>query len=322
MEELRILVTGGAGFMGSHIVDSLMKSGCHVLVVDNLSSGSIENIRRWLDHPRFSFLKADLKRRHGHWNERVGEVDAVLHLAANPEVRISATEPKVHFDENVMATFNVLEAARREDIDVLVFASTSAVYGEGGDRPVKEEHPKKPISVYGASKLACEILIETYHRLYGLKSLILRYANVIGPRIRHSVVLDFIAKLRKNPCELEILGDGTQRRSFIYVSDAVSATLHLLDLMLDGAFSCEAFNVGNEDWMSIREVADVVVDIMGLSDVRYIFKPMTPDGRGWPGDVKKIRLDIGKLKATGWRPSLSSAEAVRKTAEALLGEGT
>ena len=196
------------------------------------------------------------------------------------------------------------------------------MYGEGGDRPVKEEHPKKPISIYGASKLACEILIETYHRLYGLKSLILRYANVIGPRIRHSVVLDFIAKLRKNPCELEILGDGTQRRSFIYVSDAVSATLHLLGLMLDGAFSCEAFNIGNEDWMSIREVADVVVDVMGLPDVRYIFKPMTPDGRGWPGDVKKIKLDISKLKATGWRPSLNSAEAVRKTAEALLREGT
>ena len=169
MEELRTLVTGGAGFMGSHIVDSLMKSGCHVVVVDNLSSGSIENIKRWLDHPRFSLLKADLKRRDGYWNEKVGEVDAVLHLAANPEVRVSATEPEVHFDENVTATFNILEAARREDVDIIVFASTSAVYGEGGDRPVREEHPKKPISVYGASKLACEILIETYHRLYGLK---------------------------------------------------------------------------------------------------------------------------------------------------------
>ena len=111
MEELRILVTGGAGFIGSHIVDSLMKLGCHVLVVDSLSSGSIENIRRWLDHPRFSFLKADLKKRDGYWNEKMGEVDAVLHFAANPEVKVSVTEPKVHFDENVVATFNVLEAA-------------------------------------------------------------------------------------------------------------------------------------------------------------------------------------------------------------------
>jgi len=321
MEELRALVTGGAGFLGSHIVDTLMASKCHVIVIDNFSSGSIKNVRRWLDDPRFSLLKADLKERDGRWNEMMAGADVIFHFAANPAVRISATAPETHFDENVLATFNMLEAARKEDIEFVVFASTSAVYGDGGDKPVGEECPKRPISVYGASKLACEILIETYHRLYGLKALMLRYANVIGPRVKHSVVVDFISKLKRNPHELEILGDGTQERSFIYVSDAVSATLHLFNLMLNGAFSCEAFNIGNEDWISIRDVADIVVEAMGLSGVRYRFKPMTIDGRGWPGDVKRIKLDIGKLKKTGWAPDMGSWEAVRRTVEVLLKEG-
>ena len=221
-------------------------------------------------------------------------------------------------DENVVATFNVLEAARRFDVGALVLASSSTVYGDPEVIPMPEDHPKRPASIYGASKLACEVLVEAYHRLYGLRALILRYANIVGPRLTHGVIVDFIRKLKANPERLEILGDGTQRKSYMHVEDAVGATLHLLKALLRGSFSCEAFNVGSEDWINVVRIADIIVEEMGLSNVRYVFKPMTPDGRGWPGDVKLMLLDISKLKATGWKPGMSSEKAVRKTVRALL----
>ena len=323
MEELMGLsavVTGAAGFLGSHLIDALMASGCRVVGIDNLSSGTLENLRTWLDHPGFSFIKDDLKHE-GDWCSAFKGADVVFHFAANPEVRISSVRPRVHFDENVVATFNVLEAARRADVGALVFASSSTVYGDPEVIPTPEDHPKRPVSIYGASKLACEVLVETYHRLYGLKALILRYANIVGPRLTHGAIVDFIRKLRANPQQLEILGDGTQRKSYLHVRDAVSATLHLLRALLKDSFSCEAFNVGSEDWTSVVRIADIVVEEMGLSDVRYVFKPMTHDGRGWPGDVKLMLLDISKLKATGWRPTMSSEEAVRETARTLLRGG-
>ena len=312
------VVTGGAGFLGSHLVDALMEAGWEVAVIDNLSSGSKKNLSKWLDHPRLSFYEGDLKEPNGPWTRAFSEADVVFHMAANPEVRISSTMPHTHFNENVVATFNVLEAARRYDVKALIFASSSAVYGEGGDRPVPEDAPKKPVSVYGASKLACEIIIETYHRLYGLRAVLLRYANIIGPRLNHGVIVDFVAKLRKNPKKLVILGDGSQRRSFLYVTDAISATMHLLKALLDGQFSFEVFNVGNDDWMSVIEVARVVVEEMGLKGVAYEFLEGHPGGLGWPGDVKCIWLDIAKLKSLGWKPKMNSEEAVRATVRSLL----
>jgi len=314
----KAVVTGGAGFLGSHLVDALMRLGYEISVIDNLSSGSVDNVRTWLGQQGFSFVKGDLKERDGAWRSALREADMVFHFAANPEVRISSVEPRIHFDENIVATFNILEAARRADVDAFVFASSSTVYGDPEVIPTPEDHPKKPISVYGASKLACEILIETYHELYGIKVLVLRYANIIGPRLTHGVIVDFIKKLKANPHELEILGDGTQKKSYLHVDDAVSATLHLSDLLLNGAFSCDVFNVGSEDWTSVVEIADIIVRTMGLSDVKYKFRPMTPDGRGWPGDVKLMLLDISKLKKTGWEPSMRSREAVEKTVEELL----
>jgi len=152
-------------------------------------------------------------------------VDVVFHFAANPEVRVSTTNPEIHFNENVVATFNLLEAMRREGVKEMVFASSSSVYGEPDEIPVSEEAPVRPVSVYGASKAACESLIHAYSKLYGVKAVVLRYANVVGPRLKHGVVYDFVVKLRKSPSELEVLGDGKQVRSYIHVSDAVEATL-------------------------------------------------------------------------------------------------
>jgi UDP-glucose 4-epimerase len=245
----------------------------------------------------------------------VRDVNVVFHYAANPEVRVSTITPEIHFNENVVATFNLLEAMRRNDVKELVFASSSSVYSEPESIPVSEEVPIKPISVYGASKAACENLMHAYSKLYRIKAIVLRYANVVGPRLRHGVVWDFFVKLRKNPNELEILGDGRQVRSYTYIDDAVKATM----IAWRGTNDFEIYNVVSEDWMTVDEVAGEVIKVMGLSNVRKIYRPVL-HGIGWLGDVKRIALKIEKLKALGFKPVMNSREAVRTAAKKLVEE--
>jgi UDP-glucose 4-epimerase len=247
------------------------------------------------------------------------DIDMVFHYAANPEVRVSTVNPEIHFNENVYATFKVLEFCRKHDIPYLIFASTSTVYGDAEIIPTPEDyHPLNPISVYGASKLASEDLIKSYSNLYGLRSLIIRYANIIGPRSNHGVIIDFINKLRNNPYELEILGDGTQKKSYLHVYDAVDATIHLTNKFIETGKPYEIYNVGSEDWITVNEIADVICEEMNLKDVKYKYIPATEDGRGWPGDVKLMLLDISKLRNTGWSPRWNSKESVKKTVRELL----
>lgn len=307
------LVTGGAGFIGSHIVDRLVLEGWRVRVLDNFSSGRPEN----LSHHGgvMEVLRADLKDAEAVL-EAVRGVEVVFHFAANPEVRVSTTNPEVHFNENVIATFNLLEAIRRSGVGQLVFASSSSVYGEPETIPVDESAPIRPVSVYGASKAACENLIHAYTRLYGLRAVVLRYANVVGPRLRHGVVYDFIVKLLKNPKELEILGDGTQTRSYVHVNDAVEATLIAWK---KAAGNFEVYNVGNEDWVTVNEVAETIASAMGLKEVKHTYKPVL-HGIGWPGDVKRVALTIDKIKNLGWRPSMRSREALSHTTKSILQE--
>lgn len=316
---MNTLVTGGAGFMGSYIVDKLAEAGFNITVIDNLSTGNMGNIIYHIDKPYFTFIEGDLKS-YDEISRWFRGVDTVFHYAANPEVRVSVTSPKVHFRENILSTFNVLEACRKYDVKYLVFASTSTVYGDAKELPTGEGyHPLEPISVYGASKLACENLIISYSNLYGIKCLILRYANIIGPRSDHGVIIDFINKLKDNPLELEILGDGSQRKSYLHIDDAVHATIHLYkNILLKKDINYEIYNVGNEDWITVRRIADIIVDEMGLKNVKYKFKPATRDGRGWLGDVKNMLLDISKLKCTGWRPKWNSHQAVRRTVREIL----
>lgn len=310
-----ILVTGGAGFIGSHLVDHLVSMRAKVKVVDNLSSGRIENLAQHRDSQNVEIVIGDLKDREICINV-VKDVEVVFHFAANPEVRVSTIDPETHFRENIVATFNLLEAMRRRDVKVIVFASSSSVYGEPEEIPVKEDAPIRPVSVYGATKAACETLIHAYTRLYGFKAVIFRYANVVGPRLRHGVIYDFLQKLKNNPHKLEILGDGTQIRSFIYVDDAVEATILAYQ---KSRSRFEIYNVASEDWITIKDVADIVVKTLNLRNVKYILKPVA-HGVGWLGDVKKIALDISKLKSLGWKPKLSSREAVAKTVKDLSKE--
>jgi len=275
----------------------------------------MKNIEHLKGRQEVEVLEEDLKN-----PEEAGKairgVDVAFHYAANPEVRLSTTNPEIHFNENIVATFNLLEAIRKNEVEGLVFASSSSVYGEPEEIPVGEDAPVRPVSVYGASKAACESLIHAYSKLYGIKAVIIRYANVVGPRLRHGVVWDFIVKLKRNPRELEILGDGKQARSYIYIDDAVEATMIA---WRKTSTRFEVYNVGSEDWITVDEVADVVIDAMGFVNVKKVYKPML-HGVGWPGDVKRIALRIDRLKQLRFTPKLNSREAVKIAAMHLLQE--
>ena len=298
------LVTGGAGFIGSHVVDRLVESGEEVVVVDNLSSGvSFMN-------PDAEFQKVDLADR-----DAVGEVfrrkfEEVWHIAANPDVRVGSENPDEIYRNNVLATYNLLEAMRKAGVDRIVFTSTSTVYGEAEVIPTPEDYPTVPISIYGASKLACEALISSYCHTFDMQSWIYRFANVIGKRSNHGVIYDFIMKLRRNPDELEILGNGEQNKSYIYISDCVDAMF--FGLKADERVNI--LNIGSEDQIKVKRIAEIVSEEMGL---RPVFR-FTGGERGWKGDVPVMLLSIEKLKSMGWRPKYNSEQAVRMAVRDLL----
>jgi UDP-glucose 4-epimerase len=316
----KVLVTGGAGFIGSHLVDALMARGDEVCVFDNLSTGSLENVRRWLGSSGFTFIRGDLLSPADLERLEVERYSVIFHLAANPEVKIGSTNPSVHFKQNIVATHGLLELVRRAaSRPTLAFASTSTVYGEASRIPTPEDYaPLKPISTYGASKLACEALITAYAYTYGFNAVIYRLANIVGPRSKHGVIYDFIQKLKKNPRELEVLGDGTQAKSYLHVSDCVEAMLLGLEKSSE---QVEIFNVGSEDQVDVKTIAEIVVEEMGLKDVKLTFTGGVDGGRGWKGDVKNMLLDVSRLKALGWRPRLNSKQAVREAAKSLMREG-
>ncbi|MEM3897569.1 MAG: NAD-dependent epimerase/dehydratase family protein [Nitrososphaerota archaeon] len=311
---MRVLVTGGAGFIGSHLVDALMRSGYEVRVIDNLSQGRIENISRWIGAPGFEFIEGDVADE-VIMREAVKSCDAVFHLAANPEVRLG--DPRVHYKENVHATYVVLEAMRANDVKKMIFTSSSTVYGEARIMPTPEDYsPLLPISMYGACKLASESLIIGYCMMYDMGAAILRLANIVGPRARHGVIVDFIRKLRSNPRRLEILGDGEQTKSYLLVDDCVDAIMRAFERTDRGV---EIYNVGSEDAINVKTIAGIVIEELGLRDVEITYTGGV-EGRGWRGDVRKMLLDISKIKSLGWRPRHNSAESVRLAAKALKEE--
>ncbi|WP_297486547.1 NAD-dependent epimerase/dehydratase family protein [Thermococcus sp.] len=314
---MKVLVTGGAGFIGSHLADALMEAGNEVRVLDNLSAGSLENIRRWLDEERFEFVKGDI-RNPKTVRKAVEGVDVVFHLAANPEVRIGAQSPELLYESNVTITHKLLSAMRDSNVKFLVFTSSSTVYGDAEVIPTPENYaPLEPISVYGGAKLAAEALISGYAHTFGFRALIFRLANIIGERSNHGVIYDFINKLRRTPEELEILGDGTQRKSYLHVSDTVEGMLQIFEYFRKGSKIADFYNLGNDDWITVREIAEIVSEEMGLKP-EFRFTGGVDGGRGWKGDVKFMRLSIEKAKKTGWKPKLNSYEAVRRTVRELL----
>ncbi len=312
---MKTLVTGGAGFIGSHIVDYLIKQGKPVRVYDNLASGNMEYLAHWRDHELFEFIEADLLDREK-IVEAVKGCDEVYHFAANPEVNAKKASPEEHFRQNIEATYNLLEAMRLSgEQRFIAFASTSTVYGEADQLPTREDYgPLVPISLYGASKLACEGLLSAYASMYGFKAVILRLANVVGPRSNHGVIYDFVHKLMADPDELEVLGDGSQSKSYLYVDDCVSG-------FISGVQSSETvsiYNIGSEDRTNVLAIAETVKHEMGLDSANIRLTGGVDGGRGWKGDVKVMQLDMNKLRGTGWNPVYGSAEAVRLTARSVI----
>lgn len=311
-----ILVTGGAGFIGSHLAQRLEELRKNVRIIDNLSTGRQANVERLVSKFETEVIVGDVLNRND-INRAVKGCGSIYHLAANPDVQVGAIDPSLQFDQNILATYRLLEAMRSADAPEIHFASTSAVYGDPRAVPVTEDYgPLTPISLYGASKLACEALVSSYCHTFGLRGLIYRLANVVGPR-GHGVVHDLILKLISNPRRLIVLGNGSQTRSYIHIDDCLNA---MLTVAARSRERLDIFNVASGDSLDVASVAQIVCEVMGQSSTELEFTGGVDGGRGWKGDVKRISLSTAKIRSLGFVPKYNSAESVRIAAKALSRE--
>jgi len=304
----RVLVTGGAGFIGTHLVDRLLADGNDVVVVDDLSNGSRDRVPDGVE-----FVEADLTDPDALDGVLTGEIDLVVHLAASKVVNVD--DPHEQFHDNTRMTTNLLEAMAEAGVDRIAYTSSSTVYGEA-PRPTPEDYaPLEPISAYGTSKLADEGLLSVQAHSHDVTAWTFRFANIVGPGLRGAVIPDFVEKLDEDPETLTILGDGRQEKSYMHVEDCVDAMLHVV---ANGDQPVNTYNLGTRTTTSVDRIAAIVADEMGIDpDHEY-----TGGDRGWTGDVPKMRLSIEKLAALGWEPELSSDEAVRRSARELIAELT
>lgn len=312
---MKVFIAGGAGFIGSHMAHHLMADpDVSVTIFDNFTSGQEWHLGDLLNSPRLKVVRADLKDRDAIVAAIAGH-DRVYHYASNPDIAKAMAQPDVDFWEGTYLTQNLLEGMRIAGVGALVYASGSGVYGDVGALPVTEDHsPLLPISPYGASKLSCEVTIHAYVHMFGIKARVFRFANVVGGRQTHGVAYDFIRRLRENPSELSILGDGSQSKSYIHVEDIVRGKQHFV--MRDtGPYSY--YHLATGDYLTVREIADLVAEEMGLKDVRYVF---AGGDRGWKGDVPIVRFDLTKVHEGGWRAARSSREAMRAAIRAMLAQ--
>jgi UDP-glucose 4-epimerase len=310
---MKYFITGGAGFIGSHLAEKLIDLG-PVTVYDNLSSGRDNFITHLAEQEGFDFIRAELldldtlkKSLRGH--------DVVFHLAANPDVREAIRKTDIDLKQGTIATYNVLEAMRENGIKKVVFASSSTVYGETSLKPLTEDYgPLLPISLYGASKLACEGLISAFCHIFQMKAWIFRFANIVGPRATHGVIFDFIKKLKRNSIELEILGDGKQQKPYLYVDDCTDGMLYGLRHADE---QVNIYNLGANSSTKVSDIAKMLVEQMDLPNVKFKY---TGGNRGWPGDVPQVRFDTSKMERIGWKPGCKSDEAVRKAITEIIKE--
>ena len=311
MPGTRAFVAGGAGFIGSHLVEALLRRpNTHVVVYDNMTSGTKSHLQSVLDHERLQLV--------------IGDIQAFDDLVtfqpyerANRNIALAVADPAIDFWQGTYLTHNILEAMRVNEVTRITYASGSGVYGDQGELEVDEEFgPLIPISTYGASKLASEAMIAAYAHMFRIDAVVLRFANVVGPRQTHGVTYDFVRRLLEDPSRLRILGDGSQSKSYIHVSDVVEAMILLTEEAWDGF---EIFNVGTGDHITVSQIADLVVEKMGLEKIPYSY---TGGDRGWKGDVPIVRFRSTKLASLGWRCTYSSREAIIASIDANIAEAT
>lgn len=310
---MRIIVTGGAGFIGSHLCDALIARGHQITVVDNLVLGRKENIEHLLDNPNFRFIVEDINNKPGMKYIFNDGFDMVYHLAANSDIQKGGKDPMVDYQLTFNTTFNILQLLKEYEIKKFFFASTSAIYGETYDMLNEDYGPLKPVSNYGAGKLASEAFISAFSSTYNIQTWITRFPNVVGERFTHGVIYDFIKKLHNNPEELEVLGNGEQCKPYVYVKDLVEAILYVIG---NATERYNVYMIGSDSRTKVKEIASMVIEEMGLdAKIRY-----TGGDRGWVGDVPEFRYDLTKINKLGWSAPHNSNESVRLAIQKALGK--
>jgi UDP-glucose 4-epimerase len=308
---MKALVTGGAGFIGSHIVDELVRRDCRVIVYDNLSTGYRLHLEPALRSGLVTVVEGDILDLPALTAAMEG-VSTVFHLAANADVRGGMADTRIDLEQNTVGTHRVLEAMRSVRADTIVFTSSATVYGEPDVFPTPEDYAPLQTSLYGASKLAAEAMIQAYGEYFGIRSFAFRFVSWIGERYSHGVVFDFVKKLLADPKELEILGDGNQRKSYLHVDDGIRGIFAAVDTIQDRK---SVLNLGHVEFMTVTDLARLVIEEMGLSNVilRY-----TGGTRGWLGDSPFVLLDTSRILAAGFAPQVSIEEGIRRTTRYLL----
>ena len=307
---MKALVTGGAGFIGTHLVRELLNRGLEVICVDNFTLGHQENVDCFKDNPNYQFYKLNIEETEKFCETLKDEkIDIVYHLAANSDIQKGGRMPSVDFNDTFMTTYSTLELIRRNGIKNLFFASTSAIYGDKQELLTEALGDLSPISYYGGAKYASEGFISSYTFMNDLNTVVFRFPNVIGPNLTHGVIYDFVRKLQNNPHELEILGDGHQTKPYLYVLDLVDAIVKFtLDMEMKPGV--EIYNAGVETATSVTKIADIVCEVLGYENVKYNY---TGGKGGWKGDVPKFQYDLTKIHNAGWTAHHTSDESVRET---------
>jgi UDP-glucose 4-epimerase len=312
LKNKKILVFGGAGFIGSHLTERLLQAGASVTVYDNLKTGRTANLAKVWEKAGFRFIQADVSHRKK-VEATVPGHEIIFHFCDDSDIRTAAEHPDTFIEQNIMGLFYVLEAMRKNGIRTILFPSSTTVFGELANPPARESHgPMKPLNIYGGAKLAAEGLISAWAHTYDYRALVFRFVGIIGGRMDHGVVHDFVRKLQKDPAQLEILGDGTQRRSFVLVDDCVEAMLFALAKNTE---NCRLVHIGNVDDIPINDVAEIILQVMKLKGVQL---NRTGGKVGWKGDVTSNFIATETLTAWGWKPAHSSRAAVFEAARRLF----
>jgi len=311
MKLQKAFVTGGAGFIGSHVVDRLAAEGVPIVIYDDFRTGQQRFIQHHSSNAQVIVVREDVLN-FARLKDAMKGCDTVFHFQANADVRGGVANTRIDVEQNTLATWNVLEAMRQNQVTRIVFASSGAVYGEPDVFPTPENYAPIQTSLYGASKMACEGMIQAFSEYYDWQYFIFRFVSWIGERYTHGVIFDFMKKLALNPQVLFMLGDGSQRKSYLDVRDGVAGIFRALEHSREKG---NILNLGHDEYKTVFEVGALVVDALGLSGVRY----ETAGGkRGWRGDSPFVMLDTSKMKRLGWRPQVTIDEGVRSTVSYLL----